>query len=766
LKINYTTSEITALTEGKLVGDQAGLVQQIHFDTRRILDGANAIFLCLKSSKRDGHNYISEAYEKGVRHFLVSSAKRADSFKEANFILVDNVQSAIQKWARAHRLKFSLPIIAITGSAGKTVLKEQIYAVLSPHLNVSRSPKSYNSQLGVALSLFEITSDTHVAIIEAGISFPGEMEKLRDMIQPTLGVFTSFGQNHRNNFKDHQEHLKEKLKLFDHCSKVWMPVKFKDLETYTFPVEFVKELPSKHSSLPFESFNLGLFQTVLAYFKCPIPEADELYLSLPKVALRMETVEGQNKNTIIHDAFNWTFDGFEQACGYQAALANGQNRLFVFDPKEVPKDVRPALNRSLEKYGFHFSITSTDELLAYSTNKSKDIIEEKESVILIKGNSPSIKRLILQLKERRHSTVVEIHLGHLRRNIAYWKGRLPQDVKLLAMLKAASYGVELGRLGQFVSQQGFAAIGVAYADEGVELRRSGVELPIIVMSSDQSSWGQCIENNLEPSIFSIEQLDEFVKELIHREIVGFPVHLKVDTGMNRLGFKEQDRKNLLAYLHAQPEIRIKSVFSHLAMAGDENDQFTLNQINDFEKWMAHLKHALSYKFEGHILNSHGAAKFPQAAFDMVRMGIGMYGISSDVQAKKNLYPVLSWKSCISQIKEVKEGEKVGYGGLFTAPRDMRIAIVPVGYADGFRRSLGLGKGGVYLDAEFCPVVGQVCMDMCMVDLGQHDARPGDEIEIIGEHQSVESLAKLCDTIPYEIMTGLSRRMPRVFVENQ
>lgn len=763
MRIHYTTKEIAKICSGKLIGNGQHSVRQISFDTRRISNGKWHLFLCLASEHRNGHDFIARAYELGVRSFMIDQPVAIENFPDAHFIQVDQVIDALQKWATFHRSKFDIPVIGITGSAGKTVVKEQLFALLHKHMVVARNPKSYNSQLGVALSMFEITEQTEIALIEAGISMPGEMESLKRMIQPNLGIFTSFGQNHRHNFESESDHLAEKLSLFSECKHVWAPATLSHSIT-SANFTFVKPLTEDwlYQNLP---SNLAIYQAILDHFELPSYSTKELYDQIPKVALRMETYDGMNHGTIIHDAFNWSLDGLEQALGYQMSLARGQERTFVYEQSEIPPEIDRKLKTELGKFGLIRTYLTDNGLVAWSTVKKLKSLYDTPTSILLKGNSPKIQRTALNLRARKHSTFVEINLGVLKRNIDYWKGRIPKSVKVLAMLKASSYGAELGQLASFIYQQGFDYIGVAYADEGVKMRQVGIQRPIMVMNCDEDSWNSCIEHQLEPAIFSLHQLKSLVAELDRQNILEFGIHLKVDTGMRRLGFDKNERHELFKYLRAQQELKIKSIYSHLADAGNPDRTFTNEQIEAFGEWKTALDTEFGEDHLAHILNSDGIAHHPDGAFGMVRLGIAMYGITSETEASKNIHPVISWKSKLSQVKRILKGETVGYNRSFEAPEDMTIAVVPVGYADGFKRMLGNGKGGVYVDNVYCPTVGNVCMDMIMIDLRKTpNAQAGQEVEIIGNNQSIDQLAQLCDTIPYEIMTSLSRRLPRIFID--
>jgi alanine racemase len=760
LNINYLSSEIKSICLGEfLQNPKQESVHSIAYDTRKIHQGNSTLFACLSSENNNGHLFIGEAYQKGIRVFLVDEDVSYNKFEEATFIRVSSVLDALQKWAQHHRSLFKIPVIAITGSAGKTTVKEWLYHLLCDNYIIARSPKSFNSQLGVALSLFEITESTQIAIIEAGISKKGEMAKLEKMIQPTVGVLTSFGGAHRENFSNSTEHLNEKVELFKSCTKVFAPDKYKDLlgKSSVFLYSF--------SGNSFNESNENLVRLISKEFELAENTINSRMKNLPKIALRMESLDGVNENLLLFDAYNWNLDGLQQALGYQISIAKNRDRYLILSVSAFEKIDTIAFEKLTNQYSFKTQSIHEKSLMVFGTREINSISDIKNSVVLFKGAQPEIKRLGSKMKVRNHSTFVEINLPALKHNIAIWKSRVPKSCKLLAMVKAQSYGAELTKISEFLVQQGITYLGVAYVDEGVELRKSGVKLPIMVMNSDASTWQDCIQYELEPSVYSFEQMEALVRELIHEGIDQYPIHLKFDTGMHRLGFQIDELQKVIQYLKAQPELKVVSVFSHLSDADNINDSsFTLHQLNEFQHISEILQKALSYPILRHVLNSEGLGNYPEYCFDMVRLGIGMFGISSNVEVQNKLQDVLSWKSTISQIKTIPTGETVGYGRSFTANRPTTIAIIPVGYADGFRRQLGEGVGGVYIKDKYYETIGRICMDMLMINCKDGNLSVGDEVEIIGTNQTLTNLAKKCNTIPYEIMTGLSTRMPRVFIE--
>lgn len=760
MNINYTSTDIQTICLGNfLQNTNQEVVHSIAYDTRKIHQGSTSLFACLKTGNNNGHKFIEDGYKKGIRIFLVDENVKVKQFPEATFIKVDSVIDSLQLWAKHHRNKFNIPVIAITGSAGKTTIKEWLYHVLSDKFVISRSPKSFNSQLGVALSLFEINENTELAIIEAGISQKGEMIKLEDIIKPNIGVLTSFGLAHRDHFKTEEEHFQEKIILFRNCEKIFIPAHLKD--RLDFPTSLFYTFEGNTA----EENNKNLIRKIAFEFGLSKETIETKLQSLPKIALRMESLDGINNNQLLFDAYNWNLDGLEQALGYQLSLSKNKDRYFVLSESAYSKLNASSFNKVIGQFSLKPLKTVNKGLLVYGSNQTADFNKIADSIILFKGIQPELRRLASKMKSRNHSTFVEINLPALKNNISVWRSRVPKSCQLLAMVKAQSYGAELTKISEFLSQQGITYLGVAFVDEGVELRKSGVTLPIIVMNSDISTWQDCFQYNLEPSVYSFNQMEALVTELIHEGIDQFPIHLKFDTGMHRLGFQSEDLEKVIHYLKAQPEIKIQSIFSHLADADNIDDpSFTLQQLKTFQHISENVQKALPYPILRHVLNSEGLGNYPEYCFDMVRLGIGMFGINSNKAVESSLENVISWKSTISQIKVVNVGESLGYGRSFIADKATTIAVIPVGYADGFQRRLSNGKGGVFIKGEYYPTVGRVCMDMLMVDCTDGNLNVGEEVEIIGPNQNLQDLAAKCETIPYEIMTGLSSRMPRVFIE--
>lgn len=767
LNLQLTHKDLEQQLGGQFIGvDNKTVFKNIAYDTRNIVNGENTLFFALTGEFRDGHSFIQNAYDKGVRCFVISKKIDTDNFQDAAFYKVKDTLFALQELAAHHRKKFNYPLIAITGSAGKTTVKEWIYHLISPELKVIRSSKSFNSQLGVALSLLELTENCDIALIEVGISKVGEMERLLQIVQPTLGVFTSFGRAHEESFISSEQHLNEKLHLFTSVKRTFYSSTIALSSNQQKQINGIQLSASSFQKelklLPFNdqaSINNALIALGVAHYLLgEKTRFDDKIISLPRLAMRLESFEGINGNTIINDTYNLDLDALIHSLEYQLRLAGKRKRIVVIGLDKENSSKRSQIEEIVAPF-------KPDQLLFVHPPA---LLEEQftDAVVLIKGSRKAdMQRYARSFRLKNHTTYVEVNLSAVRHNLAVLKSGLLPSTKMLAMVKAQSYGSGLEKMGAYLENQGIDYLGVAYADEGVELRKHGIQLPILVMNTEEDGFEDCILNNLEPAIFTLKQLDNFIKELILHGKTHYPIHLKLDTGMKRLGFEMNDIPNVCDMLQAQPEVYVKSVYSHLADSDNRRDKrFTEHQIAHFKNAVSYIENRLNYHFLSHLLNSEGISNYPDAQFDMVRVGIGMYGLSTNPIIKRKLEPVVSWYSAISQIKTIKKGESVGYSRTFIAKEEMKIAIIPVGYADGFRRSLSNGKGSVYINGKACATVGRVCMDMIMVDVTKLKVNEGDLVEIIGPNQTIEKFAEANDTIPYEVLTSISKRVHRVYLE--
>jgi alanine racemase len=763
LKLNLQYSDFCQSISGDhLCGPQQFIIEKVVYDTRKIASSEGQVFFAIKGEFRNGNDFLNDAYRKGIRIFVISEIPNKPH-KNAAYILVQDTLVALQNLAAQHRNKFKYPVIAITGSNGKTTVKEWLYHLLSDEMRIIRSPKSYNSQLGVALSLLEMHDKADLAIIEAGISKAGEMDALQKMIQPNFGIFTSFGSAHEEGFSSEEEHLEEKLKLFQSCKKTLVgpniQLSKKQLTQINGmilnSVDYAKELVAfPYTDKP------SVFSGTLAI--AAAKSLSNLNLdrikSLPRLAMRMETFEGRDNSIIINDTYNLDLDALEFSLEYQLAIAEGKERIVLVGLDEANQHREQDLIQIINKFK-----PDSYQFVFQGKNPKIDV---SNAVVLVKGTRKSeMEKLASRLRLKKHKTFVEINLSAIKHNIQVYKSQLKPTTKMLAMVKAQSYGAGLEKIGLYLEKQGIDYLGVAYPDEGVELRKAGIKVPVLVMNPVDEGFEDCIKNQLEPTVFSFEQLDELLRELIFQGVQNFPIHVKIDTGMKRLGFDFKELPRLMEVIQAQPEIAIKGVYSHLADSDNRRDKrFTDLQIRRFVDACNYISANYAGKFITHLLNSEGIANFPEAQFNMVRIGIGMYGVSSNPANAKKLRPVVSWKSTVSQVKQIQKGESVGYSRSFVSDKNMEIAIVPVGYADGFRRSLSNGVGSVVINGQMCNLVGRVCMDMIMVDVTKKFVKTGDRVELIGDKITLSQFAEKMQTISYEVLTSISKRVHRTYIE--
>ncbi len=758
MKLNYEYGKIASLLSSSSNSDS--VIQSIGYDTRKISQGENVLFFALKGDFRDGHDFIDQAYSKGVRHFVVSNVGSTNHLEGTNEIVVADTFEALQQLAHYHRSQFDYPVIAITGSYGKTTVKEWLSELCTPVFNIIRSPKSYNSRLGVALSLFEMNEDASLAIIETGISAPGDMSSLQKMITPSHGIFTSLGNAHIEHFRSKQDLKLEKLNLFETIDLLIHPssieinhpnakvVNKRDFQSLKSQFQLNDDLQWQNCQLAIAmAIELGVPESVI----------ERSVSKLGALSMRLETFDGIKNNTIINDAYNLDKDSLRHALEYQQLSAGGKSRVVLIGLSEKNQDARSWITEMVNSFSpINLQIVNSTDSVDTSIS---------DSSILIKGDRSTNMELIAgKYKRQQHQTYLQIDFGAIRKNIRAYKAKLNVETKILCMVKASSYGSDATKTGLFLEQMGVDYLGVAYPDEGVELRNHGVTLPILVMNCEAAAFSTCIDHKLEPAIFSFSQLESFVQELILHAKLNYPIHLKLETGMNRMGIDIQEFNAIVQKINAQPEVTIISVYSHLSEADVENSDHVQDQIDRFLKMSDKIQSTISYPILRHLINSEGIVNYSKAQFDMVRLGIGMYGVSDNENWRKKLAPSLAWYSAVSQVKRLNPDDAVGYRRRFTAAKSMEIAIIPVGYADGFRRQLSNGKGGVFIKSTFCPTVGNVCMDMIMVDVTGLNVKEKDSVEIIGVHQSIYEFSEKLGTIPYEVMTHFSGRMHRKFIE--
>lgn len=757
----YTISQIKELIQGDFLQFyQDDDIQHFSYDSRSVKNGNKTLFFALQGNNRDGHQYLESLIEKGVKNFVVTKNIQIDS---VNIIKVENALEALQLLAKKHRAQFNIPVIGIAGSHGKTIVKEWLYQLLHHDFNICRSPKSFNSQIGVPISVLQLTNTNTLAIFEAGISKPNEMDTLEKIIQPTIGVFTGIGAAHDSGFNSREEKQKEKFRLFKNTKIV-----------------LDKNSINGNYNIPFQDKssieNCKTCIAVLEYLNYTESDIQEKINHLNPIALRMEMRDGKNGNTILNDTYNISFESLSIALNYLNEQAGNKTKLLIisdipeydYSSLELENLIKSIANLAVYTIGKHQLKLDNDYNHFSSILELKDYLTHhpiQNQSILLKGSREfKLEEIALLLEEKKHQTTLTINLHQLERNLSYFKSKLNKETKLMVMVKAFAYGSGTTEIPKFLQHHKVDYLGVAYTDEGVKLREEGIHLPIIVMNPEPESYSQLIEHNLEPNIYSLNILDEFIRTLITHQKKDYPIHLKIDTGMNRLGIKPMDLPKAIELIKTQPEVYIKSVFSHLSSADVETEKtFTLNQIEQFKQAKNLIEEQIPYPKIYHILNTAGIENYPENQFDMVRLGVGLYGIQTAFKNDNEIKPIATLKSAIIQIKKIENGDSVGYSRKFIANKPMIIGIVPVGYADGIRRALGNGNYAFYVNGKLAKTVGNICMDTCMIDLTNIRAQEGDEIEIFGPNLPIEELAKKMETIPYEVMTSISQRVKRVFI---
>ena len=756
MNLNYTVKQLAEITNGQVIGDDSIVVNRIIVDSRRPIINENTLFVALHGYNIDGHEFCKSFVNTSGGTVLVE--KIQNDLKSSQIIVKDSLL-ALQLIAKHYRQQFNIPVIGITGSNGKTTVKEWLFHTLKSKFNICRSPKSYNSQLGVALSVFELNTNHTLAIFEAGISHPDEMEQLERIIQPTIGVYTGLGDAHQENFTSLEHKRIEKFKLFKHVDTL-----------------IQNEAQLTDITIPFKDFasvqNANLVFNTAKALGVNEPELRKQLANLPAISMRMERMQGKNGNIIINDAYTLDEKTLEISINYLNTLSekNNRNRVVIIAPKkgtELSKNSIELLNsdaidsvvligkNNIKPSKLEANYRDVDSFL-------ENDLEFSNSYILITGaREAKLGRVVTKYLVKKHITKLTVNLPTIRNNLDFYRSKLDKKTLILAMVKAQSYGGGIVQITQFLERQHINYFGVAYTDEGVLLRNNDVTLPIIVMNPEFDAFDDIIDNELEPSIYSLEILDNFISTLIRKDVNSYPIHLKLDTGMNRLGFVKEDLNELIAHLNAQPEVFVKSVFSHLSVADDLSEtKFTTEQISKFKIYSNHLETNLGYSFIKHIANSSATLNYPDSHFDMVRLGIGMYGLVNSFQ--ESLEDVISFETQISQIKQISKGSSVGYGRSFISHSEMKIAIIPVGYADGLRRELSQGKWSFIINGQTAPIIGNICMDMCMVDVTNLNCKVGDRVQIFGEQNSVSEMSKILNTIPYEIISSISSRVHRVY----
>ncbi len=807
------------------ISNKNATVSQLLTDSRSLTDPEETIFFALKTANNDGHNYIASLYQRGVRSFVVNHIDNVTrEMREANFLVVPDTLEALQTLATNHRRRFHIPVIGITGSRGKTTVKEWLNHLLADDYKIVRSPRSYNSQIGVPLSLWDIDDHTSLAIIEAGISTTGEMDNLQAMIRPTIGVITNIGSEHNEGFASMDEKAREKAKILNSCESI---VYCADDPLVTATIAPLLEVDVAHAyawstidkkqALLVEKVEKEGKESLITYchggahhtFKVPFTAARDVenvitclvvmtildiapdviasrMATLTPVGTRINVIEGVNNCTLIADGYTSDYNSLTPALDFMMRRSNPDRHNTVILSDLIPDVFSPdelyiRVSELLKSKHIKHLIGIGREMCAYSRYFNSIHAEFYESVaqfldkksagdfenetILVKG-APDFEfsQIIHLLSAKQHQTVEEVNLNALAHNFKFFRSFLRPDTKAVAMVKAGGYGTGSYEIAKTLQDAGCDYLAVAVQDEGVDLRKAGIVMPIIVLNPSVVNYKSIFKHHLEPEVYSIEECRSLIKEGAKYSAHDFPVHIKIDTGMHRLGFTKEQLPALIELLKSQDVIKPASMFSHLCVADEPaQDAYTMRQFAYFEECTAMVQAAFNHYILRHILNTTGIVRFPEKQFDMVRIGIGLYGIKTVTDHTEDaLKPVASLHSVIISIKEWDAGTTIGYGRHGVLTRPSRIATVTIGYADGFDRHFGNGNARMWVNGSLCPTVGNVCMDAVMIDVTEAQCQVGDVVEIFGEHIPVEALSDVRGTIPYEILTSVSPRVKRVY----
>jgi len=798
-------------------------VEHLLIDSRKLVFPQTTLFFAIKTEQGDGHQYIDELYREGVRSFVVSTVPDLASFPDACFLSTDNVVSSLQKLAIAHRKQFEFPVIGITGSNGKTIVKEWLNHLLQQEKNIVRSPRSFNSQLGVPLSIWQMQETHELGIFEAGISRTGEMDKLQKMIRPDIGLLTNIGEAHGEGFDSLTDKLAEKLQLFrdaqllvyckdhvlvdDAVQQLLLADKLRTVfswgihpgsdivvsyhtkagrtivtavykgNSHSFSIPYIDPAAIENALHCFAiCLHLGLQEQV-------IPRMHDL----PPLSMRLEMKQGQHGSTIINDSYNADLSGLMTALDFLGLQHPSRDRVAILsDVSGIAGDARVAYEKiatylrlknivMLYAVGELFNAFSScfehPSMKVFYFKDTEALLHHlhgsnfRDQVVLVKGARPfHFEKVSHLLESKNHRTRLEIDLSSVAQNLNLFRACLKPVTRIMAMVKAFSYGAGSYEMANLLQFHHVNYIAVAYVDEGVELRKAGIRMPIMVMNTAPASFSSLVEFNLEPEIYSIGFAQQLNAYLQQEGISYFPVHIKLDTGMHRLGLEQADIGLFLDQIGSSSAFKIKTVFTHLVASENPlHDDFTITQLKRFDHCCSLLTEHFGYPFIKHAANTAAIRRHPSAEYDMVRIGIGLYGIdpgNSDLKLQESV----ALKTTIAQIKEVKKGESVGYGRHSIVQQETRVATIRIGYADGFPRSLGNGNGTVLVRGKSFNTIGNVCMDMTMIDVtAERGITIEDEVLVFGKGHSIVGVAQAAGTIPYEVMTGISQRVPRIYL---
>lgn len=806
----FSVDVLAQQMQAKLIGLQKTIdIIDVSVDSRSLQNRAGVLFFALVGENHDGHDFIPALLKENVSFFVVERLPEKLP-KNTVFFLVENTKKALHDFASYYRKLYSFPVIGITGSNGKTIVKEWLSFLLSTRYQIIKSPKSYNSQIGVPLSVFGINGRHNLGIFEAGISLPNEMDKLEKIIQPNIGILTSIGSSHDEGFLNTRQKIEEKIKLFSNCEVIITPhlpevISLLPTEAKIWSYSFDKNTSAK---INFSLHENQLTVTIgMDTFVVSIPFTDKASVEniatctssllalgfdkefiqkripkLFKVNMRLQVIDGQRDCTIIDDSYSSDYQSLKIALDFLEQQKTHESKTVILSDiyqSGFPNDVLyEKISRLLAQNQINRVIGIGESISRYLINtpnfqrfpdttsflRDYNLQSFRNETILIKGARKfAFERIVTELEEKTHETVLEINLSAISENLNFYRSKIKPETKIMVMVKAFGYGNGSYEIAKLLAHQKVDYLGVAFADEGVELRKSGIHIPIVVMNPEPSTFSTLISYLLEPEIYNLPELEAFSKEVNKAEQYQYPIHIKLNTGMNRLGFKEAHLLELTAYLQNTSLVTVKSIFSHLAASDDDNQKaFTLQQIERFNDWSAELINKLNIKPIRHILNTSGIYNFPEYQLDMVRLGIGLYGVGNHPDENQQLKNVAKLKTVILQINEIEIGESVGYGRRYQADSKRRIATIPIGYADGIRRAYGNGKGSVLVQGERAKIVGSICMDMLMIDVTDINCTEGDEVVIFDENLRITEIADTWETIPYEVMTSISQRVKRIF----
>jgi len=831
-----TFSHLVRITDGKTLhlNNKQRIIRYLVTDSRKAVLSEESLFFAIRGERHDGNHFIKPLYKQGIRQFVVENLSEAvlSDLPEANILQVADVVDALQKLVAFHRSQFEISVVGITGSNGKTVVKEWLGQLLAPHQYIIKSPKSYNSQIGVPLSVWEMNAAHQMALFEAGISLPDEMEKLEQVIRPTVGIFTNIGPAHDEGFATRKQKVEEKAKLFAHCPTVIYCADYPEIDQALQaqqkkdPKKKLIGWTRKNKSRVFAQLiavekNTSRQETGLSvavqkgnYYHFTLPFTDDASIensmhcivfmlfhrytadaiqkglkSLRKLSMRMELKQGIHNCYLVDDSYSNDLAGLQIALDFQTQQKQSENYTVILSDLvqsgeaevELYQKVAQMLqSRNISRFvGIGEAIGRQKGVFDEEIGKNCAFYQNTETflreikpdtfrneVILVKGARQfGFERIVGQLQQKIHGTVLEINLDALTHNLNFYRSRLQAGTKMMAMVKAFSYGGGSFEIANLLQFHRIDYLAVAYADEGITLRENGIHLPIMVMNPSPDNYTKMAEFRLESEIYSLRTLEAFLQFCAGNDEKNMPpIHLKIDTGMHRLGFQPEEMEKLVELLQQNPEVKVASIFSHLAGADEERfNEFSHKQINIYQKCYEQVASALGYRPFRHILNSAGILRFPDYHWDMVRLGIGLYGEEVSGLEQAALQPISTLKTVVSQIKHINKGETVGYGRRGLAETDMKIATIAIGYADGFGRKFGNGNARVLIQNQSAPTIGNICMDMSMVDVSHiKNVREGDEVVIFGPALPVRTLAVNAGTIPYEILTGVSERVKRIY----